>query len=241
MIKRGLVGVFALLNCSVCFGGSAILTTPAGLNPGDRYQLLFVTADFFTATSTDISVYNAEVNAEAALNPLLAAFDSTNHVTWRVVGSTATVNANVNAPSSGKVYTLNGVLIADAAKPLYSTGMCIAEGCTLYAPPDINQYGITQIHVAWTGMNPGGVASPQPLGNPINGVTAGGPNITSFGWYSAGAAAGTNSFPLYALSSVITVPATAPATPIPSTFLLAGIGMTLAGLYWMRYRRRDRA
>ena len=31
------------------------------------------------------------------------------------------------------------------------------------------------------------------------------------------------------------------ATPIPSTFLLAGIGMTLAGLYWMRYRRRDRA
>ena len=36
-------------------------------------------------------------------------------------------------------------------------------------------------------------------------------------------------------------PALAPSlTPVPSTFVLAGIGMTLAGLYWLRYRNRPK-
>src|SRR5262245_5574605 len=44
---------------------------PPGLNPGDTYQLIFVTAGSRDAQSPDIADYHAFVQAQAELNPSL--------------------------------------------------------------------------------------------------------------------------------------------------------------------------
>jgi uncharacterized repeat protein (TIGR01451 family) len=186
-----------------------LVTRPAGLTTGDQYQLLFVTADKFHAISTNISDYNAFVSSEAALNPALAAFDSANAVTWTAIGSTASVNANVNAPSSGSVYTLEGVMVANSANSLYS-------GQNLLSPPNINQYGASISNVqVWTGTgNANGTPGSQTL--EASATVVGDSGLTNLGWISDGATDpfnfGTGNLatpgglaPLYALSSVITV------------------------------------
>jgi len=214
---------FALLAAALGILGSSAqagLTSfvPPGLVPGDTYQLIFVTCDGTPATSTDIAFYNAFVTAEAALNPLLAAFDAQNGVTWTAIGSTAGINANVNAPSSGNVFNMNGDLVANTAQPLY--------GDSLYNPIAYNQFGnaVGNIEI-WTGNIGGGVGySGHTLGSsdPIFGA----PGYVNYVWeiYADGAYFGlppTASLPLYAISSVIEV------TPEPGTSVLTIIGFLL--------------
>jgi hypothetical protein len=219
--------VMAMLTLgTTSLSAGTIVTTPAGLAPGAQYQLLFVTADEFAATSSSISVYNTDVSNEAALNPTLAQFDSLNGVTWTVIGSTASVSASVNAASTGSVYTLNGVMVADSANSLYSIGF----SGNLFSAPDITQFAVLQPFVVWTGSGIDGSISSQPLGNSGgSGTVAGGPNTTNFCWISCGASDAFSSptpiLPLYALSSVITVPASTASTPEPSTFILLIAGL----------------
>jgi len=157
----GLLVLAVMGTASGSYAGTIYLVPP-GLAPGDQYQLVFVTSDTFDATSSDISTYNAEVSAEAALNPALSAFDALNGVTWTVIGSTATVNANVNASSSGSVYTLDGVMVASSTQSLYSDqcseSINLCPGPGLFSPIDITQWGTTLIDSVWTGSSSGGVA-----------------------------------------------------------------------------------
>jgi hypothetical protein len=219
-----------LLTFFVCAANCAIVTTPAGLAPGSTYQLAFVTLDGFFATSTAISDYNTDVTNEAALNPTLAAFDAANGVTWTVIGSTQTVNAIDNAPSTGAIYTLDGTQVASAANQLYSG--------SLLAPIDINQNGATESALVWTGSNSGGTAwgglNDLGLTFPILGDSS----LSTTGWIATNNVVFSDNFiPLYALSSVITVPATS-ATPEPAPIaLLPGAMLLLAGLNRLRRNR----
>src|ERR1700691_3090601 len=85
------LGLLALAVAAIASRSYAdsITVVPAGLAPGSQYRLVFWTADTYTATDSNIADYNAEVNAEANEVPSLAALDTT----WRVIGSTPTVNA----------------------------------------------------------------------------------------------------------------------------------------------------
>lgn len=227
----------------------SIVTTPPLLQPGDQYQLVFVTADTFSATSTDISTYNVEVTAEAALDPTLAAFDTLNDVTWTVIGSTATVNANVNAPSSGSVYTLDGTMVASSAQSLYSdqcpvsVNMCPGP---LFAPIDITQLGTVLVTSVWTGSLSGGVAAGDPslgydysyLGataDPSDDVTQGCTPDTSSFWADCDYNPSSELFSLYALSSEITVP-----TPEPEPVGLMLPALILPLLFGVTRRRKKR-
>jgi hypothetical protein len=219
------IGALTLLGCTA--GYASIVTTPAGLAPGSTYQLAFVTVDGFFATSTTISTYNTDVTSEAALNATLAAFDTANGVTWTVIGSTPSTNSTSNSPSSGSVYTLDGTQIASSANPLY--------GGSLFAPLDINQNGATESTGVWTGSTSAGTVA--------GGINDLGQTFPEFGssaatnstWITNGNGTDSDNFvPLYALSSVITVPNTSSATPEPGTiFLLAG-AMLLFGLHRLR-------
>jgi hypothetical protein len=210
----------ALFACAATHA-APIVTTPAGLAPGTQYQLVFVTSDAFLATSTGISTYNSDVASEAALNSTLAAFDSANGVTWTVIGSTQTVNADVNAPSSGLVYNLAGIEVASSTSLLYSGA--------LLAAIDINQNGVTESTGVWTGSTTAGTAAGgiNDLGQtfPEFGDSA----LTTGGWISDGnGTESDNDAPLYALSSVITVEG---SVPEPATWtLLPGALLVLAGL-----------
>ena len=219
-----LSGLLPLLCCGVGFAD--IVTQPLGLQPGDTYQLVFVTSGTTAATSTSIASYNAFVTAQAANNPTLAAFDTLHGVTWTAIGSTASIAANVNAPSSGAVYTLDGAQVASPLQPLY-----IGDGTdSLLSLIDIDQFGAFSMTATWTGDGVGGVSFPShELGSldPIFGFSTyglGDPG-TNRAWefYAPGSVFGYTSataLPMYALSSVITVSGVPEAS---SVFLLGGV------------------
>jgi hypothetical protein len=230
-MTRPLAWIGALTLIGSTAGFASIVTTPAGLAPGSTYQLVFVTTDGFFATSTAISDYNTNVTNEAALNATLAAFDTANGVTWTVIGSTPTLDATTNAPSSGAVYTLDGTQIASAANPLYAG--------SLLAPIDINQNGVTESTTVWTGSTTSGTVAGgiNDLGQDF--PEYGSSTLTNGGWITElNGTDSDNNKPLYALSSVITVPGTSSAVPEPaSVTLVAGAMFLLAGLNRLRSRR----
>lgn len=213
------LGIFAaLIGGAPAFGGT-IMTQPSGLTPGTQYQLVFVTSDGFLASSTNVSTYNTDVTTEAALNTTLASFDAANGVAWTVIGTVPGVNANANAPSSGLVYTLDGTQVASSANSLYSG--------SLLAAVDINQYGNTENTSVWTGSSSNG-ANTNPfyeLGGtfPVEGYST----STSSTWLNGtNGIEAANDLPLYALSSVITVPSSS-AVPEPSTLAFLAMAMLL--------------
>jgi hypothetical protein len=212
------IGLFGLISCAASLG--AIITTPAGLAPGTQYQLVFVTSDGFDATSGTISDYNTDVTSEAALSSVLAAFDAANGVTWTVIGSTTAVNAITNAPSSGLVFTLDGAEVASGANTLYSG--------TLLSPIDIDENANSLTAAVWTGSLEDGLAAGgiNDLGQTF--PDEGGSTLT-VGWAS-GVSHGVfsvNPQNLFALSSVITVPAGTSSVPEPGTLALIPIGLGL--------------
>lgn len=73
----------------------ADIISPIGLAPGSRYLLIFATVGTLAPSSTDIEYYNTFVTNQAALDPSLPS------AIWHAVASTASVAANVNAPSAG--------------------------------------------------------------------------------------------------------------------------------------------
>jgi len=154
---RRTLGVVALAaGCLV--GGTASatqisLSTPAGLNPGDHFRFLFLTAGTQAATSTDIGDYNTFVNSQAAN----ATYEGS-VVSWKAVGSTATVNARDNVGGFGTsvpVYLTNGTLLAgDLTTVTSNKGLWSG---TLFTTPTIGIVGTSvTASFAWTGSNKDG-------------------------------------------------------------------------------------
>jgi hypothetical protein len=86
---------------------------PTGTNPqtgqpwadGDSYRLIFITSVYTQATSADIDYYNTFVQT-AADNSTEYDISAADGYTWKIVGSTATVNAKTNTATDPIV---NGV------------------------------------------------------------------------------------------------------------------------------------
>ncbi|MCY4104361.1 MAG: hypothetical protein OXG55_14040 [bacterium] len=86
---------------------------PSGLSAGDRFRLLFLTSSKHPASSSDIDTYNASVQARAAAGHQAIRGYSGG---FRVVGSTAAVDARDNAMLGGPgapIYWLGGAKAAD--------------------------------------------------------------------------------------------------------------------------------
>ncbi|HEY4309157.1 MAG TPA: hypothetical protein VGN12_06865 [Pirellulales bacterium] len=198
------------------------------LPPGSKYELLFVTLDSTAATSTNIATYNAFAAAEAQLSPALKTLPPS--VQWHAVASTNSVNAIVNAQDNDiPVYNTRGVLVATALSGLYDSG--------LTSPVQFNQFGNSETTLVWTGSNGlGGVVSNGQMGND-NDVAQGLSSAVNTSWiFNQNTTQSVNSFPIYALSSPITVP-----TPEPSTVAILGSGLLIPiGHYFLRWRRWHR-
>ncbi len=207
---------------------------PPNLPAGSKYEIAFVTSAGTTATDPYILDYDAFVTAQAQENPNLP-----QGVTWHAIASTYengdVQDAIQNAlfTPSIPVYNSLGQLVADSATSLYS------EFGNIINPINGDQFGDTFDGYVWTGSGYDGTPD-NPLGNPLLGYYDNGfpdyvygppdvgyTGIASEDWLGQyGYETETDVYPLYALSSPITVPE-------PSTVALLLTGL-LAGAAFAR-------
>jgi hypothetical protein len=226
MKKTHLLGAIIAWLCTFTTLSAQAVTVPAGLSPGDTYQLVFVTAGTTNAQSTNIADYNSFVQTEAALNAILTGTDI--GVTYSAIGSTLSVDANTNALVSAPVYIVDG-------SALVATGYGDMWDGTLNAPISQNQFGATLTSGnVWSGSLSVGTVTTTCcwLGATEIGVQQGRSDLTS-GWLTnGGAAVATGQGNMFALSSVITVS----AVPVPAAVWLFGSG--LLGLVGVARRKK---
>ena len=135
--------------------------TPTGLNPGDKFRLLFQTSTRRDATSTDIAVYDTYVQGlaaagHAAIQPYSSLF--------KVVGSTATVDARDHTSTTGTghpIYWLNGPRVAANYAGFWSDNW--ENWATADRRIEDGTQGDSDWH--WTGTDEDGTKHSNPLGN----------------------------------------------------------------------------
>jgi len=220
------------------------INTPAGLNPGDRFRIAFVTGATTTGSSSDITSYNLFVNTAAG-----GATYNGSAVTFYAIGSTATVNAFDNIRSTtmnDPVYLAGGALVAPSitgANGLWS-GALVNRIATDIDGTVVSPDGGGD-RTVFTGTLVNGTASSEPLGylfpgdppfdppefQASTGRATGG---TDAAWIrDGGGSAASFSRSLYGISETLTV---APV-PEPSTYAMALAGLACGGYSLFRRRR----
>jgi hypothetical protein len=209
-----------------------ITTVPAGLNPGDKYRLVFVTSATWGAVSPDIGFYNAYVESLADATPGLQALGAT----WKAIGSTESVNAfdNIGAsPATVGIYRLDGEKVANGTAALFGTQ--VVE--LLLAPIDITEGGVVSGDTwAWTGSGAdGGALDNRQLGKDF--PEAGFIHDREF-WLNRDAIYAEAALTFYAISSEITVGGDAQTVPEPGSVGLTTLGGAIL-LFATRRKRKD--
>ena len=199
---------------------AAVVTIPAGLQPGAEYRLVFVTDPLSepNATSSNIANYNALVTSTANKSSSLVALATT----WSAIASTATIDARDNTAtnpliSTGlPIFALNGSEVAANNSDLWDGN--------LINPIETSELGLTTVSFIWSGTSATGTAS-SPLGS-LN-PTFGTDNMTSSNWVAISPADLPNSdrLSLYAISGILTVPVPEPNSIVLACFAVVGYGM----------------
>jgi hypothetical protein len=216
-----------------------ILSTPAGLSPGDTFRIVFATDASRDGTSTSIQTYNSFVTTDARnqAGGGNVTYDGT-ILTWTAIASTVSTSALTNIGTTGApVYLSNGTLIA--ASDTTSAGGLWSGWIMNPIEFDLNNNFIGN-HVIWTGTTPSGAsAGANALGrsNPIGGTSGN----TSGVWVNfSRIPASVIHLQLYGISQTLTVPEVA-AVPEPSTLVLGTIGAACGLTFGLRRRRRQSA
>lgn len=212
------------LHAALSYG--AVFTVPPGLNPGDPYRLVFVTAGHRDALSTNIGDYNSFVDDAANaggsyLQPLGA--------TWKAIASTESVAAlaNIGGANPTPIYRLDGTLVANGTADLFDWG--------ILAPINITELDTVNSFSVWTGTLGDGTQYPgAPLGStrPAVGLSY----VSDSRWIGSSTLFPTFSRFMYGISEVLNAPG---EVPEPASILLMSTGVI--GLWIAAKRRRKPA
>lgn len=212
-----------------------LMLIPAGLSAGDQFRVAFVSSATRDARSSNIADYDAFVSNLASAAGIDTYFGAP--VTWRALGSTATVAAIDRLPfdfHAPPFYRLDGGLVARSSGELWLVGPTGSPITLTESGADIG--GEIGGGVVWTGTLRDGTAF-EPLGGSF--VAFGSAlHISSGGWVAFGDEPRTGPHHLYGYSSVLTVPSAA-AVPEPAgvTLVLAGLAALTGGAAARRGRR----
>lgn len=188
------------------------VTVPPDLPLGAQYRLVFVTSAERDAVSPNIDDYNAFVTTVAQSSPGLFVLGTT----WRVIGSTSTVdardntNTDPNVATGVPIYNVAGLRMADNYADLWDR--------ELYTPVGFDETGANSpaTFVASGTFPEGTRGTPFVIGSalPVFG------RIHSRGaeWVTSNFGPPDQPFHFYAMSGVLTVPE-------PSTLALITIGL----------------
>ena len=230
MVRSVIAAILTLvLALGIVADARADIMTPPGLQPGQQFRIVFVTAATTSATSRSLSTYDAVVSGDAAAGGLATYNGSP--VIWEAIGSTPTVNAITRLPADGvPLFLPDGSLVAPTGAALWNT-----LSTPLIHPIIEHANGVMDSgHFAWTGTDPTGVG--QFLNELGRGrVGTGGDTFADSSWVDTGfSSSGGVARPLYGFSSVLTVP-----VPEPGTLALALVGIGgLVGTHLDRRRRK---
>jgi hypothetical protein len=210
----------------------AQVTVPEGLNPGDTYRLMFATTTLTDAFNTDVAYYDGIVRNEVAMNADLAALDTTWYamvgvqlvpggggadrihprirleMNWED-GQTDPATGEpipVYTPPSGGIWTTGGDLIAPDYATIFSNApgaIAVAITATVDGTPFDSANGGPRV---WTGMQGLGWASGGALGNADCSRGVARDDILNGGAFNAGLASASETYRLYAISEMLTVP-----------------------------------
>jgi hypothetical protein len=233
-LKLPIIGILsgvALATLGISSAAQAAILLPS-LTPGSQYRLVFVTSGTRNSTSTNIGDYNLFVNnaAQASTNlntALTTAGLTPSAINWTAIGSTATVNARLNTATqatdtSVPIYRVDGAQVATGNSDLW-------DG-TIQSRISVDEGGNSQgdPFIIWTGTEPDGTRRPNSsLGSSSTRGTAGSKNFADGKWVSESSRSLSETYPLYGISSIVTVPTATTTTPEPSSLLSF---ITLGGL-----------
>jgi hypothetical protein len=227
-MRKSLLAALAVLSLMSGSAQAVDLATPSGLNPGDKFRYIFLTTGTTTAASTDIATYDAFVTAQAGTTTYQGS-----PVTWRAIGSTATVNArdhvggfSTNVP----VYLVTGIKVASNL----GTGTDGLWSGTLQAAVN---YGIGGNQITadplrtWTGSQDNGNVNPGFGLGSTNGVNFGSINSTSGSWLFTDAIGSNFEYRMVGISAELTV------VPEPGTIALTVCAAGVLAIRMLRKRK----
>ena len=152
--------VLGILTAGVLSGNNP--ATGAAWATGDHYRLAFFTSATTAATSSDISTYNTWMQG---LADATTAYDigAAEGVTWKAIGSTATVDAIDNTSTDPVADgTGNAIYLLDGSTVAANNNSDLWDG-SLQHIIDITEQGAVYTWWPWTGTNLYGTAD-TPLG-----------------------------------------------------------------------------
>jgi hypothetical protein len=201
------------------------IVAPAGLNPGDSFRFIFVTAATRNPTSSNIADYNAFVTADAAGYTF-----NSNPITWNAIGSTSSVAArdnvggfNTNVP----VYLVTGTKVADnlttGTNGLWSNSLIAATNVKINGTTPASPY-------VWTGSANDGTAL-NPLGTSLVGL---GDSSKKSNWLAFTADNRVINYSMIGLSNTLTIA----SVPEPSTYALCAIATGVMAAVARRRRKQ---
>ena len=236
----------AVFDAGATYAGDIVLQTPTGLHVGDQFRFVFLTDAKTNGITSNIAWYDNVVNTEANVT------NNTTYqgqsLTWKVIGSTAYVNAidHIGGPQSAPVYGVNGNLVASSTGT--GTGGLWSGTLQSQINADLSGHVFTQPYIdVLTGTNEQGTVAygtyagnsiPFPLVDDFLHATAYGEvNAPGESWTYASRLDNYGPTQIYGISQIITVQSTVPE---PSTVVLAGMGCAIGIVTtYLRNRRKQ--